>query len=181
MKKTNNSEKIYNNQKIKKRKKMITKIICIIILLFSIVTCIIIGKHIYNMMLYGKDENEIIVETNILKPIYVIEAQEVVEVVGDEEYKYIMNIKNYNENEVNQLESKCKLRIVSNEEYNHEFSIYVNDSRVELENSWIKDIIITRNEKQDIKIEILLKLDSSLINTEIELFDIISMEVVVEQ
>ncbi len=134
-----------------KNGKTITLIIVTIIVILLFFTGYSIGKGMTNV--------KVNTTTQIAKPIMIVENNPTIDITTIKNTGYYdFKVKNYNEeNQVNQIELKYWIEIISKYDETISFKMYKNNQEIPLLNNKTQEIQLTKNQKeeQDYRLEII--------------------------
>ena len=126
-----------------KNGKTITLIIVTIIVILLFFTGYSIGKGMTNV--------KVNTTTQIAKPIIIVENNPTIDITTIKNTGYYdFKVKNYNEeNQVNQIELKYWIEIISKYDETISFKIYKNNQEIPLLNNKTQEIQLTKNQKEE--------------------------------
>ena len=126
-----------------KNGKTITLIIVTIIVILLFFTGYSIGKGMTNV--------KVNTTTQIAKPIIIVENNPTIDITTIKNTGYYdFKVKNYNEeNQVNQIELKYRIEIISKYDETISFKMYKNNQEIPLLNNKTQEIQLTKNQKEE--------------------------------
>ena len=126
-----------------KNGKTITLIIVTIIVILLFFTGYSIGKGMTNV--------KVNTTTQIAKPIMIVENNPTIDITTIKNTGYYdFKVKNYNEeNQVNQIELKYWIEIISKYDETISFKMYKNNQEIPLLNNKTQEIQLTKNQKEE--------------------------------
>lgn len=126
-----------------KNGKTITLIIVTIIVILLFFTGYSIGKGMTNVKVNAT--------TQIAKPIMIVENNPTIDITTIKNTGYYdFKVKNYNEeNQVNQIELKYWIEIISKYDETISFKMYKNNQEIPLLNNKTQEIQLTKNQKEE--------------------------------
>ncbi len=126
-----------------KNGKTITLIIVTIIVILLFFTGYSIGKGMTNV--------KVNTTTQIAKPIIIVENNPTIDITTIKNTGYYdFKVKNYNEeNQVNQIELKYWIEIISKYDETISFKMYKNNQEIPLLNNKTQEIQLTKNQKEE--------------------------------
>lgn len=137
------------NKNTKKSKKEIKdnklKIIVLILLFFTILLGILVGISFskYQSKLTGE------VFANIAKPVLEVRKEQSLLLTAlAPKASYVFEIRNYKEEELNQVEMEYFIEIISNTDESINFELYRGEEKIFLNNNKTEKIKLTKDEKQ---------------------------------
>ena len=130
-------------KKIKiKNGKILALIIVILIVIVLFFTGYSIGKEIINVNVNAT--------TQIAKPIMIVENNPSIDITSIKNTGYYdFKVKNYNDNEINQIELKYWIEIISKYDETISFKIYKDNQEIPLTDNKTQEIKLEKNEKRE--------------------------------
>ena len=130
-------------KKIKiKNGKILALIIVILIVIVLFFTGYSIGKEIINVNVNAT--------TQIAKPIMIVENNPAIDITSIKNTGYYdFKVKNYNDNEINQIELKYWIEIISKYDETISFKIYKDNQEIPLTDNKTQEIKLEKNEKRE--------------------------------
>lgn len=142
------NKKVFNKN-TKKNKKEIrdnkVKIIVLILLFFTILLGILVGIS------FSKYQSKFIgqVFSNIAKPVLEVRKEQSLLLTAlAPKATYVFEVRNYKEDELNQIEMEYYIEIISNTDDAIKFNLYKGDEEITLSNNKTEKIKLTKEEKQ---------------------------------
>ena len=161
--------------KLKNKKRELTLIIVIMIVLTLFFTGYSIGK--------GLADTTIKTRAEIAEPILVVENGEHINIMGaTNEGVYDFKVKNFNdEGKITQVNLEYTIEIISNTDESIIFKLYKNENEIELENNKTKKMMLfTKGQQEDrYKLEILY--DKTKVNSISDIIEDVQIKVHSEQ
>lgn len=135
-----NRKNIQNETKDKKE-----KVIVLILLIATILFGILVGIS------FSKYQNKMIGQAfvNIAKPVLEVRKEQSLLLTAlAPKASYVFEVRNYKEDELNQIEMEYYIEIVSNTDESINFELYREDKKIPLSNNKTEKIMLTKDEKQ---------------------------------
>ena len=139
---------------IKKKKLINTLLVVIIFVVILLLSWLLLGGKSYSKY---KEEVNAMSNTQIAKPVFVVNGTSNIEINGKEDMIYYFDIKNYNENGISEVEMDYFIEIVNHSQVNLEFELTKKDEKIELQNNKTGVISLANVIKQDDKYELKIK------------------------
>lgn len=136
-KKTKNDNKETKNDK--------NKIIVLILLIFTILFGVLVG------ITFSKYQSKIIGQAfaNIAKPVLEVRREQSLLLTAlAPKASYVFEVRNYKEEELNQVEMEYYVEIISNTDEAINFALYRGEENIPLKNNKTEKIKLTKDEKQ---------------------------------
>lgn len=135
-----NAKNIQNETKDKKG-----RVIVLILLILTILLGILVGIS------FSKYQNKLIGQAfaNIAKPVLEVRREQSLLLTAlAPKASYVFEVRNYKEDELNQVEMEYYIEIISNTDEAINFTLYREDEKIPLSNNVTEKIKLTKEEKQ---------------------------------
>lgn len=130
-----------DNNKKTKNKKMVILILLFLTILFGILVGISFSKYQSKMVRQAL--------VNIAKPILEVRREQSLLVTAlAPKASYVFEVRNYNENELNQVEMEYYIEVISNTDESINFCLYQGEKQIPLKENRTQKIKLTKEERQ---------------------------------
>lgn len=117
---------------MKIRNKKILNVILIILLIIILFLLGVLGGKTYSKYKRTVESNGI---AEIAKPVFVVDSEQDIKIDGNEDTTYSFSVKNYNTNDISDVEMKYTVEIINNSKANLDFELSRNGVKQELTNN----------------------------------------------